>query len=88
MGSSENTRKLLKVRRRWGGEFSSPGVAKSPGHPISFRHFPSPPQSGPVHKPAPARADCARTPLVVRQTFDSIGLNSKMASFRHFLAAP
>jgi hypothetical protein len=54
----------------------------------SFRHFPSPPPSGPVRKPVPARAHFAGTPLVVRQAFDSIGINSKLGSFRHFLSAP
>jgi hypothetical protein len=54
----------------------------------SFRHFPLPPQSDPARQPLPARAHRARTPLVVRQSLDSIGINSKMASFRHFLAAP
>ena len=36
----------------------------------------------------PARASPTRTPLVVRQSFDSIGINSKLGSFRHVLAAP
>jgi len=52
----------------------------------SFRHFPSSPPSGPVGKPLPARAHFARTPLVMRESSDSIGINSQMASFRHFSA--
>jgi NAD(P)H-dependent FMN reductase len=38
LGSSENTRKLLKVQYGLSGVFSFPGVAKFPGHAISFRH--------------------------------------------------